>query len=188
MTPEEWQTSSDVLRMIRFSGQAPGCVSSDRKLRLYAAAVCREKRRLAEAEGYEHDDRTPAEGYTWVQIAENWSRDGKYNIPRNYHPAVKADILRDVVGDPFAKWRQACPGGMVRASDSLWQQMLAHQDGIVIRLAQDAYDRREFSAMPILADACEDGGCSWSELLEHLRSSGKHWRGCWAVDLLLGKE
>src|SRR5262249_4681038 len=31
-------------------------------------------------------------------------------------------------------------------------------------------------------------GCVESDLLAHLRSPGPHVRGCWAVDLLLGKE
>jgi hypothetical protein len=39
-----------------------------------------------------------------------------------------------------------------------------------------------------LADALEDAGCTDAELLGHLRSPGPHVRGCWAVDLVLGKE
>lgn len=40
----------------------------------------------------------------------------------------------------------------------------------------------------VLADALEDAGCDAGELLGHLRSPGPHVRGCWAVDLVLGKE
>ena len=39
-----------------------------------------------------------------------------------------------------------------------------------------------------LADALEDAGCTDGELLGHLRSPEPHVRGCWAVDLVLGKE
>jgi hypothetical protein len=30
--------------------------------------------------------------------------------------------------------------------------------------------------------------CTSAELLGHCREPGEHVRGCWAVDLLLGKE
>jgi len=40
----------------------------------------------------------------------------------------------------------------------------------------------------VLADALEEAGCADPELLGHLRSRGPHFRGCWAVDLILGKE
>jgi hypothetical protein len=39
-----------------------------------------------------------------------------------------------------------------------------------------------------LADALEDAGCTDADILSHLRSPGPHVRGCWALDLLLGKE
>ena len=38
------------------------------------------------------------------------------------------------------------------------------------------------------ADALEEAGCSDEAILGHLRSAGSHVRGCWAVDLVLGKE
>jgi hypothetical protein len=31
-------------------------------------------------------------------------------------------------------------------------------------------------------------GCTDADILSHLRSPGPHVRGCWAVDLVLGKE
>ncbi|HKB40626.1 MAG TPA: hypothetical protein VKD72_29640, partial [Gemmataceae bacterium] len=42
--------------------------------------------------------------------------------------------------------------------------------------------------LAVLADALEDAGCSDADLLSHLRGSGPHVRGCWAVDLILGKQ
>jgi hypothetical protein len=41
--------------------------------------------------------------------------------------------------------------------------------------------------LAILADALLDAGCDAEELIQHCRSAGPHVRGCWAVDLLLGK-
>src|SRR5690348_13775198 len=37
------------------------------------------------------------------------------------------------------------------------------------------------------ADALEDAGCTDPRILDHCRQPGEHVRGCWVVDLLLGK-
>ncbi len=57
----------------------------------------------------------------------------------------------------------------------------------VTALAQGMYDSRDFSAMPILADALQDAGCDNDEILQHCRGLGPHVRGCWVVDACLGK-
>jgi len=57
-----------------------------------------------------------------------------------------------------------------------------------IALARTMYDSREFGAMPILADALQDAECDNDNILSHCRSGGTHVRGCWVVDLVLGKE
>jgi hypothetical protein len=54
-------------------------------------------------------------------------------------------------------------------------------------LAQAIYDDRAFDRLPILADALEDAGCTDQDILNHCRQPGEHVRGCWVVDLLLGK-
>jgi hypothetical protein len=58
----------------------------------------------------------------------------------------------------------------------------------VVALARQMYEAREFSAMPILADALQDAGCDHADILDHCRSPQAHVRGCWVVDLLLGTE
>lgn len=58
----------------------------------------------------------------------------------------------------------------------------------VTSLATAIYEERVFNRLPLLADALEDSGCSNQEVLSHLRGGGEHTRGCWPVDLLLGKE
>jgi hypothetical protein len=57
-----------------------------------------------------------------------------------------------------------------------------------VTLAQQMYDSREFGAMPILADALQDAGCDNDDILQHCRGDGLHVRGCWVVDLVLGKN
>jgi hypothetical protein len=86
-----------------------------------------------------------------------------------------ADLVREIFGNPF---RPA-------VIEPAW---LAWGDGIAGQLAQGIYEDRAFDRLPILADALIDAGCRDDALLDHLRSSGPHVRGCWALDLVLGKE
>jgi hypothetical protein len=58
----------------------------------------------------------------------------------------------------------------------------------VLTLARQMYESRDFSALPILADALQDAGCDSDAILSHCRGPGPHVRGCWVVDLVLGKE
>jgi hypothetical protein len=55
-------------------------------------------------------------------------------------------------------------------------------------LARRMYDARDFSAMPILADALQDAECDNDDILNHCRADGPHARGCWVVDCVLGRE
>jgi hypothetical protein len=57
-----------------------------------------------------------------------------------------------------------------------------------IALARQMYESRDFGAMPILADAIQEAGCDNDDILSHCRGDGPHVRGCWVVDLVLGKE
>jgi hypothetical protein len=55
--------------------------------------------------------------------------------------------------------------------------------GIAEGVLQDqAYDR-----LPVLADALEEHGLTDAAILAHLRGDGPHTRGCWALDLILGR-
>jgi hypothetical protein len=86
-----------------------------------------------------------------------------------------SDLLREVVGNPFRPI--FIDSGILRWNDAM-----------VVKLAQGIYDERAFDRLPVLADALEDAGCTHAEVLNHLRGPGPHVRGCWVVDLLLGKE
>jgi hypothetical protein len=57
-----------------------------------------------------------------------------------------------------------------------------------IALAQSVYNARSFDRLPFLADALAAAGCTNEDILSHCRSGGEHVRGCWVVDLVLGKE
>jgi hypothetical protein len=58
----------------------------------------------------------------------------------------------------------------------------------VVDLATAIYQERAFDKLSILADALQDSGCDNQEIIAHCRSEGPHVRGCWVIDLLLGKE
>lgn len=59
----------------------------------------------------------------------------------------------------------------------------------VVQLAEVIYQSRDFSTMPILADALQDVGCENEEILSHCRNPKQaHVRGCWLVDQILDNE
>lgn len=63
----------------------------------------------------------------------------------------------------------------------------AWRTATVLALADGIYVERGWERLPVLADALEDAGCTQPDILGHLRGPGPHARGCWVVDLLLGK-
>jgi hypothetical protein len=57
-----------------------------------------------------------------------------------------------------------------------------------IGLAQGIYDERAFDRLPVLADALMDAGCEDEQVIAHCRIEASHVRGCWVVDLVLGRK
>ncbi|MCI0701576.1 MAG: hypothetical protein L0241_10880 [Planctomycetia bacterium] len=87
--------------------------------------------------------------------------------------AVQADFVRDIFGNPFRS--------VIFSSE--WRTDTA------VSLARTMYESRDFSLMPILADALQDAGCDNEDILSHCRDANQvHVRGCWVVDLVLGKQ
>jgi hypothetical protein len=86
----------------------------------------------------------------------------------------QADLVREVLGNPFRPLKLN-PG---------W---LAANDNAVRNLATAIDEEGAFDRLPLLGDALEDAGCAEAALLEHCRRPGGHVRGCWALDLVLGK-
>jgi hypothetical protein len=106
--------------------------------------------------------------------------DPLWQATRTAEERFQAGVLREVVPNPF----------LPVALDPTWRTP------IVVALARAAYDERLLQSgqlapdrLAVLADALEDAGCTDAETLSHLRGpSGPHVRGCWVIDLLLGKE
>ena len=91
---------------------------------------------------------------------------------QNAEKEKQAFLLSDIFGNPFRP----------TPFDATWLTPT------VVQLAQGNYDDRAFDRLPVLADALEEAGCTDADILSHCRSEGPHVRGCWVVDLILGKQ
>ena len=214
MTEAKWLAATEPKPMLEF---LQGKVS-DRKLRLFAVACCRRVWHLltdtrsrtavemAEvfAEGgmtdetllashkeayhiyeiFSGDEMSAARGAAftaWCFVEEPLSAGSAFfaannclrELCRNIGPIFVCLALRqDVFRNPFRHV----------TFDPNWRTSTA------IALASQMYESRDFAAMPILADALQDAGCDSADILDHCRGAGPHVRGCWVVDLILGKE
>lgn len=81
-------------------------------------------------------------------------------------------LLRDLFGNPL---RPAALNHKEWAAEA-------------VALAETIYDHCSFERLLELAQVLQATGCTNSDILSHCRSSGEHVRGCWVIDLLLGKE
>ncbi len=85
-----------------------------------------------------------------------------------------------------ALFREICNPFWFRVSAA--PSWLACREGTVTKMASAIYENQAYEQLPILADALEESSCDDTQLLEHLRGPAPHVKGCWAVDLLLGKR
>ncbi len=141
----------------------------------------------------------------------------RQNQPGRYAAlACKMAAARKVPLSPFlvhanlalcerhGEWR--LPPAVAREWCGLMRDILRHpsrplsaptatRTAILNSLARAAFDERilpvgylDNARLAVLSDALEEAGCTDVDLLSHLRSPGPHVRGCWALDLVLGKE
>jgi hypothetical protein len=91
-------------------------------------------------------------------------------------------LLHDLLGGSSREEKRTNPG--------------TRDDNHAVRLlARAAYEDRQLPSghldavlLAVLADALEEAGCREAELLAHLRGPGPHFRGCWGLDLVLGRR
>jgi hypothetical protein len=81
-------------------------------------------------------------------------------------------LLREVFGNPFRR---------VRISKH-WNTPFVRQ------LCEQIYAGSSFDSLRGLADALEEAGCEHRDMLDHCRQLESHVRGCWVIDMLLGKS
>ncbi len=124
----------------------------------------------------------------WVRLIARFSDIlgetlGRYRVIR----ARQCDLFREILGNPFRPWQVVAE----------WLDPAARiaPDGATIRVTDTAKSlaetidlERVYDRLPILADALEDAGWTDPALLTHCRHGTGHVRGCWAVDLVLGRK
>jgi hypothetical protein len=205
MTEKEWQTASEPQAMLEFL-QTSGKVS-ERKLRLFAVACSRRVWGLIDALGQAAVDaaerfadgfagpeemraaRLACQGATgqaaWYAAATNPAIAAR-NAARSSQAGVRAligseaeellaqaELARDIFG-PLPLRSSSCDPSWLTPG--------------VVKATQTIYDERAFDRLAVLADALVEAGCTTEGLVTHCRQPGEHVRGCWVVDLLLGKE
>jgi hypothetical protein len=184
MTESEWRDSDNPAHMVEFLGDRV----TRRKARLFGTAYWRRSPHLSDpmfveqlekieyranhpdsSEAMEEDE-AGADFLHWYDLFEE--------LQYTDEPGWFANLVRDVFGNPFRSV----------AINPVWLTPT------VTSLATAAYNERSLpsgeldsSRLAVLADALEKTGCTDADILGHLRSPGPHVRGCWAVDLLLGK-
>jgi hypothetical protein len=97
--------------------------------------------------------------------------DSGFLASRSAEERAQADLLRCIFGNPFRPV----------AADPKWLTLDA------VALARTIYDDKTFDRLLALADALRDAGCDDESIFAHCRIEGVHARGCWVVDLVLGK-
>jgi hypothetical protein len=205
MTEQEWQNASEPHALLEFllSGGRP----SDRKLRLFAVACSRRMWGWVDAPGRTAVDvaedfadglagpeemraaRLACQGAggraAWYAAATSPAIAAR-NAARSAQAGAasvllgseadellaQAKLVREIFGNHFRRF----------SADPSWLT-----PGVV-KLAQAIYDGRAFDRTPELADALEEAGCANEAFLGHCRGPGPHVRGCWVVDLMLGRD
>lgn len=131
------------------------------------------------------------------------------------HRVAQAALLREIVGSPFrpvtlppglCPWLTPAVLSLARAAyderSCRWEGRMHDHDEPSGWVEDGTLDS---ARLLVLSDALEEAGCDSKELLRHLRGHerawfyhgpddvwdglrGPHVRGCWALDLILGKE
>jgi hypothetical protein len=115
-------------------------------------------------------------GQFFTQVGIDWNKSA-FEVFAEKKVTADADslaiLIRCFFGNPFRPV----------SFDAEWRTSTA------VLLAKQMYESRDFSTMPILADALQDAGCDNADILNHCRdANGTHVRGCWVIDLVLGKS
>jgi hypothetical protein len=210
MTEAEWQACDNPEQLRAFLGDR----LSARRWRLFACAVCRDPDLWAqmpaeERAAVEAAERR-AERATSVQELKAARSLTKQQLRRfswcAYWAAAPGARRKDMAAAVryvllhALLWERQVPGlrprlcGLLREvagspiqpvqAVSAWLE--AHA-AAAPAIARAIYEERAFDRLPLLADALEDAGCTDAALLGHLRGPGPHVRGCWALDLVLGR-
>ncbi|OAI51285.1 hypothetical protein AYO44_05130 [Planctomycetaceae bacterium SCGC AG-212-F19] len=195
MTEGEWLTGTDPVAMLEFvRGKL-----SDRKLRLFNVACCRRAwwlldknrsknavevaERFADGRATEEKLRKAYEAAAEAayELGDWWAHDAaqcaapdadaqeasrRIAFGGKKESEARSGLLRHIIGNPLRPY----------AAPASWPSAVSD-------LAQALYDGN--GDRLILADALEEAG--HQELAQHFRAEEWHPKGCWVVDLVVGK-
>jgi hypothetical protein len=209
MTEEEWHTTRDVARMLRYLDAHQGI--SDRKLRLFICACWRRRWHLMQRD---------RQGTAAVRMAERFEA-GRCGRPKfaaawrrgwnGAGPLQAAALASGLAAALASTWnprlRTLRKKRLVRQAEEAAHAALLRdiagnpfrlatldpaycrwQHGTPVALARAIWDERRFHDLPVLADALEEAGCTDAEILAHCRHGGMHVLGCWVLDLVLRRD
>ncbi|MDB5307637.1 MAG: hypothetical protein JWO38_1839 [Gemmataceae bacterium] len=213
MTEAEWLACEDLEAMLQFLRGK----TSDRKLRLFAAESFRHLVRLLPDQRQHRAIEfleEMAEGTGTMGSRGEAMGNARRALPSQAvmgsgNPTddphfVALMLYRELASSSIAVHATTAPAGLMKgAAEQEWQSRLLRDvtgnpfrpvtldpswlTPTVTALTRQMYESRDFAAMPILADALQDAGCDNMDILGHCRNEGAHLRGCWVVDLVLGK-
>jgi hypothetical protein len=182
MTEAQWLACDDVRELFHHRGR-----TDFRRLRLFQCACCRQVWGL-----FGHGGQQAA-----VEVAERYA-DGGATKDEYMEVMPEWQEAWQVTWEAASGWA----GGNEKQAAlfrDIFNPFSASIEATVLtptvaNLAAVAYEERalpsgelDTARLGILADALEEAGCAGPELLGHLRAPGPHVRGCWAIDLILGK-
>jgi hypothetical protein len=199
MNEEQWLACDNATAMFEFVRRT----ASERKLRLFACALCETYRREFP------DERSRAAVETAYRVADGRASESEraaaYAAARAFVagsiPAYAVGTRDQFTQVPFlvlARFRHHSDSNPIPAVCFGLRELFGNPFGrvaidqnwltsTVVAIAREMYESRDFGAMPILADALQDAGCDSADILDHCRWPEPHARGCWVVDLVLGK-
>jgi hypothetical protein len=215
VTEQEWLATINLPVMDVFVRQRLPKKARERKLRLFACACCRRfwdrltderSRRAVEAAERYADGLIGRKRLSDAAAAADAALRDVWSAAASGGPRVDDEPVRgarQVAGHPLGTavwWALAVQGEEARARADLLRDLvnpfqtvaldlawLTWNDDTVRKVAQGMYEASDLGQMPVLADALQEAGCENAVLLNHCREARPHARGCWAVDLLLGK-
>jgi hypothetical protein len=210
MNEEQWLSCTDPTPMLQFLRNT-GKLST-RKARLFAVACCRRlwhllpdrrSRWAVEAAELYADGAIDSEAFKracegvnqprsvvrYLQWPDAW-------MVADFVSFGTAGLASDASGEEtaYSEERQAQCGQVLEHFGNPFRPVsvrascLKANKGRVRKIAQEVYAERAFDRLPDLAQALEAAGCTEARLLCHLRSAGHHVRGCFAVDIVTGRE
>jgi hypothetical protein len=182
---------------------------SERKLRLFACACCRDiweliasepSRNAVQASEEYADGRIRRKDL--IEVRERAAREesdlAQWAVMAASRPKIAAGWVAHLAADAkdrpgihrsYAPTPKPSPQQCHHLRDifgplpfrpvSIDHTWLSWNGGAVVKLAQAIYDERRFEDMPVLADALEEAGCTCEEMIAHCREPGPHARGCW---------